>query len=100
MSNPKLHDFNKLPKWTQELIHTLQNELNRLNTKMATLQNMNAIMCEPKRDWFTLPFSFDNYDTVNLWILDKDRPFSVCSLSKGDLLFIGRKSKDKDKLNV
>jgi hypothetical protein len=86
----KYHDINTLPIWAQNHITSLLNEITQLETKMTTLQNMNAVMCEPKRDWFTLPFSFDNYDTVNLWILDKDHPFSVCSYSKGDLLFIGR----------
>lgn len=88
------HDLKTLPEWAKQQIITQQMNIEYLQQKMQTIQNINAIMCEPKRDWFTLPFSHDDEKPVHLWLLDKDQPISVCSLSKGDLLFVGRAKKD------
>jgi hypothetical protein len=90
------HNIETLPKWAQYAFNQLS-ELNvGLNIRMQTLQDINAIMCEPKRDWFTLPFSHDDNKPIHLWLLDKDQPISVCSLGKGDIIFVGRAKKDEE----
>jgi hypothetical protein len=90
----KLHSFDTLPKWANEYIATIETEIERLQDKLTTTQNMNAVMCDPKRDWFTLPFNHDNDKIIHLWLLDYDQPIRVCSLRKGDLFFVGRGKKD------
>ncbi|MFA5299876.1 MAG: hypothetical protein WC389_16955 [Lutibacter sp.] len=95
MKKQELHDIKTLPKWAQKHINNLNYDINKLQNKMEAIQNMNAIMCEPKRDWFTLPFSFKDEKPVHLWLLNYDQPFSVCSLSKGDLIFVGRAKKEQ-----
>lgn len=88
------HDLNTLPKWARLHITSIEAELYHLQNKFNTVQSINAIMCEPKRDWFTLPFSYDGDKPIHLWLLNFDQPLSVCSLGKGDLLFVGRANKD------
>ena len=88
------HDLKTLPQWAQSIIYEQTSIICGLDDKLETIQNINAVMCEPKREWFTLPFSHDDGKPVHLWLLDKDQPISVCSLSKGDLLFVGRAKKD------
>ncbi len=98
MSNQhtKNHDIKTLPKWAQDKFSDLRFELEKAQKKLSTIEDMNAIMCEPKRDWFTLPFYFKDYDYVHLWLLNHDHPISVCSLGKGDLLFVGRAKKENE----
>jgi len=91
--NKKLHDFNKLPKWAKDNIATLANEVNRLNSRLTTITQMHTVLSDKDRSWFTLtdPINGCNQEHLHLWILDTDHPYTVCSLNKGDLLFVGRK---------
>lgn len=94
---------NNLPKWVESYIKDLQLKLEQTQNKLDTVEKMNAVMCEPKRDWFTLPFLYDgDKPVIHLWLLNYDEPFSICSLSKGDLLFVGRAKtlSEADKSNV
>lgn len=63
--------------------------------RLQSLKQLHAVLSEPERDWFTLPDPIGgcHEETLNLWILDKNRPFSICSLGKGDILFVGRAKK-------
>ena len=88
------HNIKTLPKWAQQHIACLDQLNDYLEHRNSTLENMHAIMCEPKRNWFTLPFSYDDEKTIHLWLLEKDQPVPVCALSKGDLLFVGRAKKE------
>ncbi len=85
----KPHKIETLPKWAQAYINSLQLEIKRLDS----VKQMSAVMAD--RDWFTLPDPFGgcHEDLLHLWILDKDRPFSICALGKGDMLFVGRAKK-------
>ncbi len=88
------HKIKTLPKWAQYLISELNGKLVANEQRMLTVQNMNAVMCEPKRDWFTLPFEHKDDKPIRLWLLNYDEPFPVCDLGKGDLLFVGRARKE------
>lgn len=87
------HNIKTLPIWAQRHICHLEQMNDYLESRNKTIEDMNAIMCEPKRDWFTLPFSYDGDKSIHLWLLDKDQPLPVCALGKGDLLFVGRSKK-------
>jgi hypothetical protein len=84
------HNIESLPKWAQCHIYGLELKARVAWDRNETVQKLNAIMCEPKRDWFTLPFNYDGNKPIHLWLLNFDQLMSVCSLGKGDLLFIGR----------
>lgn len=84
------HSIDSLPKWAQEmrrahldLIHKLQQELAETKAAHAVLNG---------RNWFTLhgPKLTSDPDYYHLWLLDTDRPMTVCSLGRGDTLLIGR----------
>ena len=87
----KPHKLETLPKWAQYYINHLQCEIQR----RESLKQLHAVLSDTDRDWFTLPDPVGgcHEEHLNLWILDKDHPFSVCSLGKGDMLFVGRATK-------
>jgi hypothetical protein len=58
----------KLPKWAQLHISDLQNEINRRDG----LVRAHSLLCEEKREWFTI-YNHDQ-DTMRLWLLDRDAP--------------------------
>ena len=88
------HDIATLPKWAQLHIKSLELKAESAKSKLETLEKMQAITCEPQRDWFTLPFSHDGNKPIHLWLLNLDYPYPVCALGKGDLLFVGRAKKN------
>lgn len=80
------HDERTLPRWAQRRLRSLRlrvDALQSLRTAHSVLQD---------RDWFTLPGPMDQDDAGprQLWLLNKDHPFPVCSLSRGDVLLVGR----------
>jgi hypothetical protein len=79
-------DESMLPKWAQSRIQYLRRDI----ANLETIKKMSTVIAD--RDWFTLPNAFGgcDRDILHLWILTSDHPFSVCSLYKGDMLFIGR----------
>ena len=87
------HDLATLPKWARTHIEALKLKADVAWSRLESIEKMNAVMCEPKRDWFTLPFAHDDDKPVHLWLLDKDQPLPVCALGKGDLFFVGRAKK-------
>jgi hypothetical protein len=89
----KEHKIESLPKWAQDKILILEFEIQR----RESLKQLHAVLADPDRDWFTLPDPVGgcHEEHLNLWILDKDHPFSICSLGKGDMLFVGRTKKEK-----
>lgn len=89
----KGHNISTLPKWAQGHINELEYEIRH----RESLKQLHAVLSEPNRDWFTLPDPVGgcHEELLHLWILDKDHPFSICSLGKGDMLFVGRAIKEK-----
>lgn len=87
----KPHKLETLPKWAQWHINNLETEIKHLQN----LKQLHAVLSEPDRDWFTLPNPIGgcHEECMNLWLLNKDHPFSVCALGKGDMLFVGRAKK-------
>jgi hypothetical protein len=90
------HDIESLPKWAQTHISMLELKASVAVARKETLEKMHAVIGDKGRDWFTLtdPINGCDQDYLHLWILNTDSPFMVCSLRKGDLLFVGRKPKD------
>ena len=86
-------DESRLPKWAQQKLNALRTTVRELET----YRTMHAVLEDKERDWFTLPDPFNGCteDELNLWILTKNHPFSICALYKGDLLFIGRAHKSR-----
>lgn len=83
----------KLPIWAQLRMKNLRNTIKCLEA----YRTMHAVLEDKDRDWFTLPDPFNgcNEDEMNLWFLKTNRPFPVCTLYKGDMLFIGRANKSR-----
>lgn len=86
-----MYDIKKLPKWAQEHIGRLENKIRDLQA----LEQMHAILSDKSRNWFAIPpAKIDGWEHTNLYILKDNAAVSVCSLGKGDLLFVGRAEKD------
>jgi hypothetical protein len=86
-------DESRLPKWVQKKIGDLQMTIQELEA----YRKLHAVLSDKDRDWFTLPDPFNgcNDEELKLWILTKNHPFPVCVLYKGDMLFIGRATKER-----
>ncbi len=87
------HDDKMLPQWAQKQLSDLRATVQELES----YRKLHAVLSDKDRDWFTLPDPFNGCteDELNLWILTKNHPFSICALYKGDLLFIGRATKER-----
>lgn len=87
----KPHKLETLPKWAQAYIQSLRIDIDHLET----IKKMDRVMAD--RDWFTLPDPINgtNQDLLHLWVLYHDKPMPICSLGKGDMLFVGRAIKEK-----
>jgi hypothetical protein len=87
------HDEDTLPIWARKRLSDLRN----IVVELESYRKLHAILSDKDRDWFTLPNPVGGCDReqLNLWILTTDHPFSVCSLYKGDMLFIGRATKER-----
>ena len=84
------HDEAKLPKWAQNRLTDLRHEIQALQS----LKQIHAILCDRDRDWFTIRnIVADGMDHNNLWVLHANNPQPVCSLGRGDVLFVGRATK-------
>jgi len=83
----------KLPLWVQGKL----NKLRLMVKELESYRTMHAILEDKERDWFTLPDPVNgcNDEELKLWILTKNHPFPICTLYKGDLLFIGRANKQR-----
>lgn len=80
----------KLPKWAQNLISSLREELKNESAKREALEQASEIL--HKRNWFVIHGpKFSNRTSRNLWYLDTDHPTCLCSLGRGDILLVGRK---------
>jgi hypothetical protein len=86
------HNIESLPKWAQCHIYGLELKARVAWDRNEMVQKLNAVMCEPKREWYTIPSPVDlsKYESMQLWVINRDDPRPICSLGKGDLLFIGR----------
>ncbi len=91
------HDEKSLPKWAQTIINDLRIELMFAQERRESVEAVNRIMCRPKREWFTIPGPKFNEgeDHRDLFVLDRNRAWPVCSLGKNDVLFIGRGARDE-----
>jgi len=80
------HDESTLPKWAQQTFAELRREIDRLRG----VEKSHPVLIG--REWFTIsgpPFATPD-EVRNLWALDRERPFAICSLSHGDVLIVGR----------
>lgn len=93
------HDLQRrlatLPKWAQEHIEELKAEIRR----REALKEVHAILSDKDRDWFTIRNDgsvggLEGKDFFRLWIIQNDDPRPICSLGKGDLLFVARAKRD------
>ena len=93
MNKSKQYNESKLPIWAQLRIKNLRTTIQELES----YRKMHAVLEDKERDWFTLPDPFNgcNDDEMNLWFLKTNHPFPVCTLYKGDMLFIGRAHKSR-----
>jgi hypothetical protein len=88
MKTESPHIIETLPKWAQSLIWDMEWEI----LHRESLKQLHTVLADPDRNWFTLPDPVGgcHEESLKLWILDKDHPFSICDLGKGDILFVGR----------
>ncbi len=86
------HDETKLPKWAQKRLADLRRDIEHAQARLDTVEQMNAVMCDPRRDWFTIPGPqlSEERDHRILFVLGTNQATPVCDLGRGDLLFIGR----------
>ena len=80
----KTRNETSLPKWAQERLRQLQDELRRTREASAVVHN---------REWFTLngPTEGEPLEKeVRLFVLSENSAHPVCSLYKGDVLLVGR----------
>lgn len=84
----KEHNENTLPKWAQNRLVGLRDAIDSLEG----LRKLSGFLADDERDWFVLtdPVNGCTDEKLSLWLLNSDRPFCVCTLYKGDKLFIGR----------
>ena len=82
----------KLPCWAQSLISELRVHIQLLQNENDVLRSMSTFTVGDKRDWFTIPGpAFEPDEEVRrLYVLNRNDPLPICSLSKKDLLFVGR----------
>lgn len=83
----------KLPKWAQEYIQHLKAEVEIRNS----LVKAHAVLCDEDRDWFTIRNLEMDDSVMHLWILNKDKPFPVCDLTRKDILIVGRGNKRSER---
>ena len=83
------HDESKLPRWAQETLRFLRDEIQDLKAEKQQIQNAHAILHE--REWVTLPGPMaKDQHCVKLWVLNQDDPLQVAMLFRNDVLMIGR----------
>ena len=87
------HDITKLPKWAQRLIADRDLDVEAARRELETIRAASAVLAE--RAWFTLPgpTMADREEYRTLWLLDRDRPLSLCQIGRGDVLLVGRSLK-------
>ncbi len=87
----KDHDEKVLPKWAQSRLEQLRMDIDSLEG----LRKLSGFLADDERDWFVLtdPVNGCTDEKLSLWLLNTDSPFRVCTLYKGDKLFIGRATK-------
>lgn len=87
-----------LPKWAQNLIHSKNKDIEVLKRRNENLEKINSILQE--NEWFTIkaPYYVKENEYIHLWIFEKDNPTAICSLGSGDILFVGRKKKEKQQV--
>lgn len=78
----KSHDEKKLPKWAQKRLDDLRYQIKMLQSLKKAHNVLND------KEWFTIPWK--EKEPMNLYILFKNQPLTVCSLSPGDTLLVGR----------
>ncbi len=89
----KQHDETLLPIWAQKQLNDLRNTIQGLES----YRKLHAVLSDKDRDWFTLPDPFKgcHKEVMHLWFLTEDKPQPICTLFKGDMLFIGRATKER-----
>lgn len=81
-----------LPKWTQERLRKLRQEISDLHHEMDRLKQAHDILFE-RKGWFTITGPPDKSvcdGTYRLFYLSSDGAHPACVLGVGDLLLIGR----------
>ena len=90
------HSENTLPKWAQARLVDLREEL----IGLQSLRKLKGILDTEKCRWVSINGPHENSDReyTKLWALGKDEPLCVCSLSKGDVLFVGQLKKPEENI--
>ena len=86
-------DINKLPRWAQKILTEKDREIKRLQG----LRKLHAFLTAHENvDWFCIgPVKED----MTLFQLQNNHAHAICSLSEGDVLFVGRKKNKKEENN-
>ncbi len=87
------HSEDRLPKWIQEELSELRGRITTLENELNNVKEAHVVLFD--RKWFAIqgPSFADKDDIRKLWFLDKEHPFPVCSLGKGDVLLVGRNAR-------
>jgi hypothetical protein len=81
----------KLPAWARKLIGDLRFELVMQRRRNKELAAAHGVLFD--REWFTIPGTpvQEPDDPRTLFLLERNRANSVCTLYNGDVLLIGRR---------
>ena len=87
---PKTHRLESLPKWAQEHIWNLENDVLSERRAHAETRKAHALTADG-REWFTLDFRFREHETI--FTCDRSGTHPLFSMRRGDALMVGRKAK-------
>jgi hypothetical protein len=89
-----MRDIERLPKWAQSLIREKDNKISWLKEEMENLKKAHALLLD--RNWITIhnPVDGNGPEIRDLFMLDTNCAKTVCSISKGDVLLIGRSERE------
>lgn len=87
-------EHNYLPKWAQETIISLRQEIEQSQHKIRRLKSAHAVL--DRKDWFIIPGppprSVED-GIYKLFYLSGEGAHPACSLGVGDVLLVGRTEK-------
>ena len=91
------HHESTLPKWAQARLATLREEL----ACLQGLKNLTGILDTEKHKWLSIdgPHENSENESTKIWALKENEPLCICSLGKGDVLFVGQQTNVKSKEN-
>ena len=92
-------DREQVPPWVMRMLEDVGNWVAGRERQLAALEALHACTVEG-REWWMLRGPGVEWpageETITLFTLSPDRAQPVCTLSRGDMLFIGRRGKDRE----